>query len=178
MDIAYQVIGDGAHDLVVLPSALISIDSIAAEPSMNRFHLRLASFCRVIRFDHRGTGLSSRVQSIDVIGPQFWAEDAIAVMDAVGCPTATIFVSGWASMNGLVLAANYPDRVNGLVIVNGFARFLWVEEILRIEALVGGGMGYVSGYCVLCCGAACLGLRVRGGRSVWECLEHVVAHRV
>ena len=39
-------------------------------------------------------------------------------------------------------------------------------------------MGYVSGYCVLYCGAACLGLRVRGGRSVWECLEHVVAQRV
>lgn len=128
MDIAYQVIGDGAHDLVVLPSALIPIDSIAAEPSMNRFHQRLASFCRVIRLDHRGTGLSSHVPSIDVIGPQFWAEDAIAVMDAVGCPNATIFVSGWASMNGLVLAANYPDRVNGLVIVNGFARFLWAAD--------------------------------------------------
>jgi len=65
MDIAYQVIGDGAHDLVVLPSALVSIDSIAAEPSMNRFHQRLASFCRVIRFDYRGTGLSSRVPSMD-----------------------------------------------------------------------------------------------------------------
>ena len=86
MDIAYQVIGDGVHDLVVLPPALISIDSIAAEPSMNRFHQRLASFCRVIRFDHRGTGLSSHVPSLDVIRPQFWAEDAIAVMHAVGCP--------------------------------------------------------------------------------------------
>jgi class 3 adenylate cyclase len=63
-----------------------------------------------------------------VIGPQFWAEDAIAVMDAVGCPKATIFVSGWASMIGLVLAANYPDRVNGLVVVNGAARFLWADD--------------------------------------------------
>ena len=33
------------------------------------------------------------------------------MMDAVGCPKATIFVSGWSSMVGLVLAANYPDRV-------------------------------------------------------------------
>src|ERR1700739_3405043 len=128
MDIAYQVIGDGAHDLVVLPPGLIPIDSIAAEPSMNRFHQRLASFCRVIRFDHRGMGLSSRIPSIDVIGPQFWAEDAIAVMDACGCPKVTIFVSGWAAFIGLVLAANYPDRVNGLVIVNGAARFLWADD--------------------------------------------------
>jgi pimeloyl-ACP methyl ester carboxylesterase len=128
MDIAYQVIGDGAHDLVVMPPALIPIDSIAAEPSMNRFHQRLASFCRVIRFDHRGTGLSSRVPSIDAIGTEFWAEDAIAVMDAVGCAKATIFGSGWSSMVGLVLAANYPDRVNGLAIVNGAARFLWADD--------------------------------------------------
>ena len=89
---------------------------------------RLASFCRVIRFDHRGTGLSSRIPSIDAIGTEFWAEDAIAVMDAVGCAKATIFVSGWSSMVGLVLAANYPDRVNGLAIVNGAARFLWADD--------------------------------------------------
>ncbi len=128
MDVAYQVIGDGAHDVLVLPTALIPIDSIATEPSMNRFHQRLASFCRVLRFDYRGTGLSSRVPSTDEIGPQFWAQDAIAVMDAVGCPKATIFVSGWASTIGLVLAATYPDRVNGLVIVNGAARFSWAAD--------------------------------------------------
>jgi class 3 adenylate cyclase len=128
MDVAYQVIGNGAHDLVVLPPGLISIDSIAAEPSMNRFHERLASFCRVLRFDYRGMGLSSRAPSMDAISPQLWAQDAIAVMDAVGCPKATIFVSGWASMVGLVLAANYPDRVQGLAIVNGAARFLWAPD--------------------------------------------------
>jgi pimeloyl-ACP methyl ester carboxylesterase len=49
-------------------------------------------------------------------------------MDAVGCAKATIFVSGWSSMVGLVLAANYPDRVNGLAIVNGAARFLWADD--------------------------------------------------
>ena len=30
---------------------------------------------------------------MDVLGPTFWAEDAIAVMDAVGCEQATIFGS-------------------------------------------------------------------------------------
>ena len=127
-DIAYQVIGDGAHDLVVMPTALISIDSIAAEPSMNRFHQRLASFCRVIRFDARGMGLSSRLSSMETIGPQSWVEDAIAVMDAVGCPRATIFASGWAAAFGLGMAANYPERVAGLIIVNGAARFSWAPD--------------------------------------------------
>ena len=84
MDIAYQVIGDGPIDLVVLPGA-IPIDCIDTEPSMHRFHRRLASFSRVIRFDLRGMGLSSLVPSLDLLGPKFWAEDAISVMDAVGC---------------------------------------------------------------------------------------------
>ena len=46
---------------------------------MYRFHRRLASFARVIRLDQRGIGLSSRVPSLDMIGPKFWAKDAIAV---------------------------------------------------------------------------------------------------
>ncbi len=124
MDIAYQVIGDGPVDLLVLPGPLIPIDCVDLEPSMYRFHRRLASFCRVIRFDQRGIGLSSRVPSLDVMGPESWARDAVAVMDAVGCERATVFAPGFTSLAGLVLAADYPDRVNSLVIVNGGARTL------------------------------------------------------
>jgi len=124
MDIAYQVFGDGPVDLLVLPGPFIPIDAIDAEPSMYRFHRRLATFCRVIRLDQRGMGLSSRVPSLDVIGPTFWAEDAIAVMDAVGCGQATIFAPSTAATSGFVLAAEYPDRVRSLVIVNGGARLL------------------------------------------------------
>ena len=63
MDIAYQVIGDGPIDLLVPAGPFISIDSIDAEPSMYRFHRRLASFTRLIRLDHRGIGPSSRITS-------------------------------------------------------------------------------------------------------------------
>src|SRR5271169_6660749 len=119
MDIAYQVFGDGPIDLLVLPGPAIPIDTIDDEPSMYRFHRRLASFCRVIRFDQRGIGLSSRIPSMDVMGPTFWAEDAIAVMDAVGSSQATIFAPSYTAMIGLVLAADYPERVRSLVVVNG-----------------------------------------------------------
>jgi class 3 adenylate cyclase len=128
MDIAYQVIGDGPTDLLVLPGPFIPIDSIDAEPSMYRFHRRLASFSRLIRFDHRGIGFSSRVPSLEVIGPTFWAQDAIAVMDAVGCEQATVFAPSFHAMNGLVLAAEHPERVRGLVIVNGAARTVWAPD--------------------------------------------------
>ncbi|ETA89963.1 hypothetical protein O984_24810 [Mycobacterium avium 05-4293] len=66
------MLGDGPIDLVLLPGPSIPIDSVDAEPSMYRFHRRLAAFARVIRLDQRGIGLSSRVPSVDVIGPEFW----------------------------------------------------------------------------------------------------------
>jgi class 3 adenylate cyclase len=128
LDIAYQVLGEGPVDLVVLPGPLIPIDSIDSEPSLYRFHRRLASFSRLIRFDHRGMGLSSHVPASDPMGPAQWAEDAIAVMDAVGCDEATIFGSGLTATSGFVLAADYPQRVRSLVIVNGTARTLWASD--------------------------------------------------
>ena len=124
IDIAYQAFGDGPIDLLVLPGPFIPIDCVDGEPSMYRFHRRLASFCRVIRFDQRGIGLSSRVPSLDMIGPESWAQDAIAVMNAVGCERATILAPSFTSLAGLVLAADHPERVNSLVIVNGGARTL------------------------------------------------------
>jgi class 3 adenylate cyclase len=128
IDIAYQVFGDGPIDLLVLPGPYIPIDSIDDEPSMYRFHRRLASFSRVIRLDQRGIGLSSRLPSMDVIGPKFWAEDAIAVLDAVGSEQATVFAPSYTATTGLVLAADYPERVRSLVVVNGAARALWAPD--------------------------------------------------
>ena len=110
-----------------MPGPFIPIDSIDSEPSMYRFYRRLSSFCRVIRFDHRGMGMSSRIGA-DKITPACWAEDAIAVMDAVGCESATIFASGFTAMSALYLAADRPERVQNLVIVNGAARVLWAPD--------------------------------------------------
>ena len=128
LDIAYQILGEGPSDLVVMPGPFIPIDSIDDEPSMYRFFRRLASFSRVIRFDHRGMGMSSRIGSADTITSSCWAEDVITVMDAIGCERATIFVSGVTSTSALLLAADHPERVASLVIVNGTARALWAPD--------------------------------------------------
>ena len=101
---------------------------------MYRFHRRLASFSRVIRFDVRGIGLSSRVPSLDVIGPEYWAQDAIAVLDAVGSEQATIFAPSYTATSGIVLAADYPARVRSLVIMNGAARVMWAPDYPRRDS--------------------------------------------
>jgi class 3 adenylate cyclase len=59
-----------------------------------------------------------------MLGPKFWAQDALAVMDAVGCERATVLAPGFTSLAGLVLAADYPERVSSLVTINGAARTL------------------------------------------------------
>lgn len=127
LDIAYQVIGDGPVDLLVMPGPFIPIDSIDSEPSMYRFYRRLSSFCRVIRFDHRGMGMSSRIGA-DKVTPACWAEDAVAVMDAVGCDSATILAAGFTAMSAIFLASDRPERVSGLVLVNAGARALWAPD--------------------------------------------------
>jgi class 3 adenylate cyclase len=98
VDIAYQVLGDGPTDLLVLPGPSIPIDAVDAEPS--------------------------RVPSLDAIGPKFWAKDAVSVLDAIGCERVTVLAPYFASMTGLVLAADYPERVSSLVVINGAARTL------------------------------------------------------
>ncbi len=51
-------------------------------------------------------------------------------MDAVGSDKATVFGSGFTAMTGLALAADYPERVHSLVVVNGAARVMWAPDYL------------------------------------------------
>jgi len=61
VNIAYQVVGDGPSDLVLVPGWISNIEVFWEDPAMTRFLQRLASFSRLILFDKRGTGLSDRV---------------------------------------------------------------------------------------------------------------------
>src|SRR5947207_15963407 len=58
--IAYQVLGEGPLDLMFVPGYVSNVEAIWQSPNRSRFLRRLASFCRVIIFDKRGTGMSDR----------------------------------------------------------------------------------------------------------------------
>ena len=45
-----------------------------------------------------------------------------------GCEQATVFAPSYTAMTGIVLAADYPERVRNLVIVNGTARATWAPD--------------------------------------------------
>jgi pimeloyl-ACP methyl ester carboxylesterase len=65
--IAYQVMGKGPFDLVFVPGFISHLEMQLEQPLYASFVARLASFCRLIRFDKRGTGLSDRISSIPTL---------------------------------------------------------------------------------------------------------------
>jgi class 3 adenylate cyclase len=122
--VAYQVIGDGERDLLLLMDGFIPIDTTDDEPRVSRAMRRLASFTRLIRFDRRGIGLSDPVSPSNPPTLEEWVQDALSVLDAAGATKAAVLASAETSPIGLLLAATHPERVSALMFVNGFARAL------------------------------------------------------
>jgi len=79
----------------------------------------LAERHRVILYDHRGTGRSDRTVTprIESIG-----EDIRLLMDALGIERASILGHAIGGMGGLSLALDMPERIEKLVVVNGWGR--------------------------------------------------------
>ena len=121
--IAYQVVGQGPRDLVATAGQWGHVDLDWEDPSIARFHRRLASFSRLIRFDPRGTGLSDPRPSDGREVWQHWSEDLCAAMDACGSQSAAILAWLDGGMLALHFAAAFPDRVRSLVLINVAARY-------------------------------------------------------
>jgi hypothetical protein len=63
--IAYQVVGSGSLDVVVIPGFVSHLELDWQNPVTARIRSRLASFARLVVFDKRGTGMSDRVSGPD-----------------------------------------------------------------------------------------------------------------
>ena len=120
--IAYQVVGEGPHDLVLVPGWVSHIEHVWEEPAVSHFLRRLASFSRLILLDRRGTGLSDRVTVLPTLEQRM--DDIRAVMDAAGSEQAALFGISESGPMCLMFAATYPARTRALVLLNTFARML------------------------------------------------------
>jgi class 3 adenylate cyclase len=126
VSIAYQVLGDGPFDLVRIPPFMSHVELEWQVPGIATFHRRFASFCRLIRLDKRGTGMSDRVSEVAPLETRM--DDVRAVMDAVGSERAALLgVSEGAPMS-ILFAATYPERCWALVLEGGFARERWAPD--------------------------------------------------
>jgi pimeloyl-ACP methyl ester carboxylesterase/predicted glycosyltransferase len=76
----------------------------------------LARHARVVTFDPRGNGRSDRPADYEAYTRRELAGDAVAVLDAVRAERAVVV--GWCDMGeSLILAAEHPERVAGLVLI-------------------------------------------------------------
>jgi pimeloyl-ACP methyl ester carboxylesterase len=121
-NIAYQVVGDGAVDVVLSPGAWTHLDLSWDVPPLAAFLERLASRCRLILFDKRGTGLSDRPPPTAVPSVDERIDDVVAVMDAARSTKAVLFGTlGGGAVAG-TFAATYPDRALGLILFGTFGK--------------------------------------------------------
>jgi class 3 adenylate cyclase len=120
VNIAYQVVGDGPLDLVLVPGFISHLDLDWDEPRSAHFLRRLASFSRLIRFDKRGTGLSDRPGGLPDLETRM--DDVRAVLDAVGSERAALFGYSEGGPMSVLYAGTYPERTTALVLYGTYAK--------------------------------------------------------
>jgi pimeloyl-ACP methyl ester carboxylesterase len=124
--IAYQTVGQGGHDLVLVEGFVSNVEMAWEDPSTARFYERLASFTRLILFDKRGVGLSDRVTGVATLEERM--DDLRAVLDAVGSREASLMGLSEGAPMSILFAATYPQRTRALVLYGGMPRSTWAPD--------------------------------------------------
>jgi class 3 adenylate cyclase len=120
VSIAYQVVGDGPMDIVLVPGFVSHLELDWEEPRSARFLGRLGSISRLIRFDKRGTGLSDRPGGLPDLETRM--DDVRAVLDAVGSERAALFGYSEGGPMSILFAGTYPERTSALVLYGTYAK--------------------------------------------------------
>jgi len=126
INIAYQTIGHGPLDIVIVPGSISHVEFHHELPGFTAFLHRLSGFARVVTFDKRGQGLSDRVSGVPSLEERM--DDVRAVMDAVGSKRAVLLGFSEGSPMSVLFAATYPERVSHLILVGGYANSLRTDE--------------------------------------------------
>jgi pimeloyl-ACP methyl ester carboxylesterase len=118
--IAYQIVGDGPIDLVLVLGFATHLELQWELPPFARFFERISSFSRLIMFDKRGTGLSDPVIEVPTLEQRI--DDVRAVMDAAGSERAALFGVSEGGPMSILFAATHPGRVTALVLHGAMGR--------------------------------------------------------
>jgi pimeloyl-ACP methyl ester carboxylesterase/predicted glycosyltransferase len=108
----YEVYGTAGPTVLLLPSW-----SIVHSRCWKMQIPYLSRHCRVVAFDGRGNGRSGKPEGSEAYAEAEFAADALAVMDATAIDSAFVVAFSMGAQRGLMLAADHPDRVEGLVLI-------------------------------------------------------------
>jgi len=131
VNIAYQVLGAGPHDLVFVLGWVSNIEGVWEEASFARFLSRLSSFSRLILFDKRGTGLSDRVTEMPSLEVRM--DDVRAVMDTVGSERAALFGISEGGPMCALFGATYPNRTSATDSSTGLSLGTYEKRVRRLD---------------------------------------------
>jgi class 3 adenylate cyclase len=120
--IAYQLVGDGSPNLVVLPPPMLfPIDLMWDEPTLVRFLERLATFSCSVWFDSRGRGASDPLPRAEERLAETIVDDLLALLDHLDA--SEVAVLGMTSPAAILFATSHPERTTALALFNTPARF-------------------------------------------------------
>jgi class 3 adenylate cyclase/pimeloyl-ACP methyl ester carboxylesterase len=129
VNIAYQTLGDGPIDIVLVPGIVSHVEFLHEVPEYSALLRRLSKFARVVTFDKRGQGLSDRISGAPSLEERM--DDLRAIMDAIGSQRAALLGISEGSPMSALFAATYPERVSQLILYGGFARFADLPSLVH-----------------------------------------------
>lgn len=121
--VAYQVVGEGGADILFVNDWYSHVEVIWEHPIPAQFVRQLSDVGRLVLFDGRGTGLSDPVDRGDPVTVEQWIDDGRAVLDDLGIDRVTLFGSSVGAAMCVLFAATRPERVRGIVMLNGVLAF-------------------------------------------------------
>jgi class 3 adenylate cyclase len=125
-DIAYQVLGDGPHNVVVVLDWASHLEALVEQPFFADWFTSLARFARVLWLGTRGVGMSGPLRKESPI--ESWMHDLVTVMDAAEFDRASVVAHGLGAQMVLMAASTHPERFDSLVVVNGYTRFAQADD--------------------------------------------------
>jgi pimeloyl-ACP methyl ester carboxylesterase len=126
--IGYEVFGEGERTVLFPP-----VDPIVESRAWKAQVPWLARRARVVTIDPRGNGRSDQPADSAAYADVEFVRDTIAVMDELGVGSAVLVGLCSSVWTSLLLAAEQPERVRGLVAVAPYVPFLSPPHPWRVE---------------------------------------------
>ena len=120
VSIAYQVMGQGERDLIVMPGLFSNIDTYHELPGYTVALRQLSAFARVITFDKRGQGLSDRITGVPSLEER--VGDLRAVMSAAGAKKVALLGCSDGGTMAMLFAASYSEDTVALILFGAYAK--------------------------------------------------------
>jgi pimeloyl-ACP methyl ester carboxylesterase/DNA-binding CsgD family transcriptional regulator len=134
VNIAYYVIGDGPPLVSLTPGSHLERQWLY--PEQRAWFTRLAASARLVRLDHRGTGLSDRDTTYSL---ELAPLDIEAVARNEGLQRFSLLAQGSSSVSAILYASSHPEKVSRLVLWCPYTNTRsFVESSRPLQAVLAG----------------------------------------